>query len=90
MENTKINFLLHKASDDALIRVEKVLRSIAEITHYQNLTIKKSDTVTFIDVRIHLKHALNKQLTRIICDNVEDEIRKIIRKSTVFVHAESK
>jgi cation diffusion facilitator family transporter len=82
------NVLLDKAPEDSIAKVEKILGNIHEITYYHDLMIRESGTNTFISVKIHIKQDLLNRQAHIICNRIEEEIQKVIKRSTVTVHAE--
>ena len=82
------NVLLDRAPQDSLIKVETVLNSIPEITHYHDLKIRESGADTFVNVKIHVTQDLSHQQAHEICDRVELEIQNVIKRVDVFVHAE--
>lgn len=80
--------LLDKMPEDSFTQVEEVLKSIPEIIRYHNLRIRESGADTFIDVNIHVSSKLTNIQAHAICDKIEDEVRKVIKRADVFVHAE--
>jgi divalent metal cation (Fe/Co/Zn/Cd) transporter len=82
------NVLLDRVPEDSLAKVEEVLKSIHGITRYHDLRIRESGADTFVDIKIHVKADLTIQQVHKICNQVEDEVRKVIKRSDVFVHAE--
>jgi len=82
------NVLLDKVSEDSLAKVEEMLKGIHGITRYHDLRLRESGTDTFVDIKIHVKADLTTQQVHKICNQVEDEVRKVIKRSDVFVHAE--
>jgi cation diffusion facilitator family transporter len=83
-----MNVLLDKLPGDSLAKVEEVLKSIPEIIRFHNLRIREAGADTFIDVNIHVSSDLNNKQAHAICDKIEDEVRKVIKRADVFVHAE--
>lgn len=82
------NVLLDKQPEDSFTKVEEVLKTIPEIIRYHNLRIRESGADTFIDVNIHVSPELTNKQAHAICDKIEDEVRKVIKRADVFVHAE--
>ena len=80
--------LLDKMPEDSFVKVEAVLKRIPEIIRFHNLRIRESGADTFIDVSIHVSPELTSKEAHAICDKIEDEVRKIIKRADVFVHAE--
>jgi len=80
--------LLDKMPEDSFVKVEVVLKRIPEIIRYHNLRIRESGADTFIDVSIHVSPDLTNKQAHAICDKIEDEVRKVIKRADVFVHAE--
>jgi cation diffusion facilitator family transporter len=82
------NVLLDKMPEDSFAKVKEVLKRIPEIIRYHNLRIRESGADTFIDVNIHVSSELTNIQAHAICDKIEDEVRKVIKRADVFVHAE--
>jgi len=80
--------LLDKMPEDSFVKVEAVLKRIPEIIRFHNLRIRESGADTFIDVSIHVSPDLTNKQAHAICDKIEDEVRKVIKRADVFVHAE--
>jgi len=80
--------LLDRMPEDSFGKVEEVLKKIPEIIRYHNLRIRESGADTFIDVNIHVCSELTNIQVHAICDKIEDEVRKVIKRADVFVHAE--
>jgi cation diffusion facilitator family transporter len=80
--------LLDKVPADSFAKVEGVLKRISEIIRYHDLRIRESGADTFIDVNIHVSSKLTNIQAHAICDKTEDEIKKVIKRADVFVHAE--
>jgi cation diffusion facilitator family transporter len=83
-----VDVLLDKAPKDAITNVENILTSYPEIKHYHSLKIRTAGADTFIKVNIHFDPELNLQQVHEICDNIENDIAKLIPRSEVFIHAE--
>jgi cation diffusion facilitator family transporter len=82
------NVLLDNATMDSLIKVENVLQIIPEITQYHDLKIRESGADTFVNVCIHVKSDLTIYQVHQICDKIEEEVEKVIKRSNVNVHVE--
>lgn len=82
------NVLMDKLPKDSFAKVEEVLKRIPEIIRYHNLRIRESGADTFVDLNIIVAPDLTKKQAHAICNKVEDEVRKVIKGSDVFVHAE--
>ena len=80
--------LLDKMPEDSFAKVEEVLKKIPEIIRYHNLRIRESGADTFIDVNVHVSSELTNIQAHTICNKIEDEVRKVIKRAEVFVHAE--
>jgi cation diffusion facilitator family transporter len=83
-----IEVLLDRAPKDRILKIEEVLNSLSEIHSYDNLKVRAAGADTFVKVNITLNAKLSLNKTHDICDKVESEIRKVIDRCDVFVHAE--
>lgn len=83
-----MNVLLDKAPEESYDKVEEILKNFREIKRYDELRIRESGAETFINVKIFLDSDLSQIQAHLICDTIEEEIKKVIKRSDVFVHAE--
>jgi len=83
-----MNVLLDKAPQESLEKVENILNGFPEIIHYDGLRIRESGADTFVNVRIHINRDLSQIQSHLICDKIEEEIKNVIPRSDVFIHAE--
>jgi divalent metal cation (Fe/Co/Zn/Cd) transporter len=74
--------------EDSFAKVEAVLKRIPEIIRYHDLRIRESGADNFIDVSVHLNSDLTNKQAHSICNKIEDEVKKVIKRADVFVHAE--
>lgn len=83
--------LLDKAPLGTINLIEKKLTTLAnfsEIKHFHSLKVRTAGADTFIKFNIHLDPDLSLQQVHEICDKVENEIKKDLHRSEVFIHAE--
>jgi|GEM_PF-4376828 len=83
-----MNVLLDKAPEESYDKVEEILKKFREIKRYDELRIRESGAETFINVKIFLDPNLSQIQAHLICDTIEEKIKKVITRSDVFVHAE--
>lgn len=82
------NVLLDKAPVDSVKKVEAILKSIPDVIRFHDLRVRESGVDTFVDVSIHVIPALSNQQAHAICDKIEIEVQKVIKRVSVSVHAE--
>ncbi|HPO56757.1 MAG TPA: cation diffusion facilitator family transporter [Ignavibacteriaceae bacterium] len=92
-----ISFRLGKRSFDALIdkappgvsdTVKEILDNHSEVKYYHNLKIRESGPYKFIDVNIHVEKTLDIMAAHNICDEIEVEISRKIKRSQTNIHLE--
>jgi cation diffusion facilitator family transporter len=83
-----VDVLLDRAPQDIIEKVKKILNKYPEILHYHGLKARSSGADTFIKFNIHLKPFLSLRRVHEICDRLENEIRIIIPRSEIYIHAE--
>jgi cation diffusion facilitator family transporter len=83
-----VDVLLDRAPQDIIEKVKKILNKYPEILHYHSLKARSSGADTFIKFNIHLKPFLSLRRVHEICDRLEAEIRNIIPRSEIYIHAE--
>jgi cation diffusion facilitator family transporter len=82
------NVLLDKAPVDSVEKVEAILKSIPDVIRYHDLRVRESGADTFVDVSIHVIPDLSNQQAHAICDKIEFEVQRVIKRVSVFIHAE--
>ena len=80
--------LLDYAPKDKVIKIEKVLNTMAEIDTFHNLKIRTAGADTFVSVNVFLNAQFMIIHAHEICDKVENEIRKVVDRCDVLVHVE--
>jgi cation diffusion facilitator family transporter len=80
--------LLDKAPNGTIKVVQQVLEAFPEVKHFHSLKVRTAGADTFIKFNIHLDADLNFRYVHEICDKIENEIKAIIARSEVYIHAE--
>ena len=80
--------LLDKAPHGTIKVVQQVLEAFPEVKHFHSLKVRTAGADTFIKFNIHLDADLNFRYVHEICDKIENEIKAIIARSEVYIHAE--
>jgi cation diffusion facilitator family transporter len=83
-----IDVLLDKAPENTYAQVKSVLMAIPEITHFHDVRIRNAGPDTFIEINIHVKPDITIQAAHEISHKVENEIKQIVDRCEVHVHAE--
>jgi cation diffusion facilitator family transporter len=83
-----MDVLLDKAPSDATVKIEQILQSFPEIKKYHSVKVRTAGADTFVKVNIHLEPDLSLQDVHEICDRVEEDIGRSIKRCKVFVHPE--
>jgi len=84
-----IDVLLDKAPQDTTEKVEHVLATYLEVKKFHGLKIRTAGADTFIKFNIHLDPNSSLKDVHILCDRIEKEIKAMIPRSEVYIHAES-
>jgi len=83
-----IDVLLDKAPQDTTEKVEHVLATYLEVKKFHGLKIRTAGADTFIKFNIHLDPNSSLKDVHILCDRIEKEIKAMIPRSEVYIHAE--
>lgn len=83
-----VDVLLDKAPRETLVKVRKALSTYPEIKQYHSLKIRTSGADTFIKVNIHVEPDSSLKDVHVLCDKIEREIKQLIPRSEVYIHAE--
>jgi len=83
-----IDVLLDKAPQDTIEKVQKTLATYPEVKHFHSLKVRTAGADTFIKFNIHLEPDTNLKHVHELCDNIEKELKKMIPRSEVYIHAE--
>jgi len=85
-----IEVLLDYAPRDRVTKIEAVLNSLPEIDAFHSLKVRTAGADTFVSVIVILNPQLKLSQAHEICDMVEREICKEVKRCDVFVHIEPK
>jgi len=83
-----IDVLLDKAPADTIAIVEKTLIKYPEVKHFHDLKVRTAGADTFIKFDIHLDPDLSLRQVHELCDQIESELRELIARSEIYIHAE--
>jgi cation diffusion facilitator family transporter len=83
-----IDVLLDKAPESTYKIVDNVLKNNSEVIEYHDLRIRTAGADTFVSVNIHVSPGLTNQQAHSICDNIENEIKKLVSRCEIIVHVE--
>jgi len=83
-----IDVLLDKAPEGTVLKVQQVLSAYPEVKHYHSLKVRTAGADTFIKFNIHLDPESSLLQLHHLCDRIENEIKSVIPRSEVYIHAE--
>ena len=83
-----IEVLLDKVPESTRMKVEEVMAKVSEITTYHDLKVRTSGADTFVELNIHVSPQITIEEAHRITDDIEMEIRNVIPRCEVHVHAE--
>ena len=83
-----IEVLLDKVPEDTRLKVEEIMARVSEITTYHDLKVRASGADTFVELNIHVNPQITIEEAHRITENIEAEIRNVIPRCEVHVHAE--
>jgi cation diffusion facilitator family transporter len=83
-----VDVLLDKAPTGTVETVKKVLASYSEVKHFHSLKVRTAGADTFIKLNIHLEPESKLIHVHELCDKIEKEIKMIIPRCEVYIHAE--
>jgi len=83
-----IDVLLDKAPQETTEKVEQVLATYPEVKKFHGLKVRTAGADTFIKFNIHLDPNSSLKNVHILCDRIEKEIKALIPRSEVYIHAE--
>jgi cation diffusion facilitator family transporter len=83
-----IDVLLDKAPTELTQQISEYLKNISEIRYYHDLRVRSSGADTLVEVIIHLNPDLNLVETHDITTKIELELKNIIKRGEVLIHAE--
>ena len=83
-----VNVLLDRAPLDTSRKICDYLNAHTVIKQFHSLRIRSAGADTFVDVTIHVEPSLTVVQAHEIANNLENDIRRIIERGSVVVHAE--
>lgn len=83
-----IDVLLDKSPANTKEIVRLILKSYPEIKHYHSLKARTAGADTFIKFNVHFDPELSLREVHEVCDKIEAEIEKQVKRSEVYIHAE--
>lgn len=83
-----VDVLLDKVPDGVTELVEKELTANPIIKSYHDLKIRRAGADTFVKVNIHFNPEIKLADAHQSCDQIEQDISKLIPRCDVFIHAE--
>lgn len=83
-----IDVLLDSAPKESKNIVNQVLVKYPEVKRFHQVKIRTSGADTFIKFNIHVDPLISLKETHELCDKIEQEIKDLIPRSEVFIHAE--
>ena len=83
-----IDVLLDRSPLDTLTIVEQTLATFSEVKNFDNLKVRTSGADTFIKITIRLEPHLSLKQVHELCDRIENELKSLIKRSEIFIHAE--
>ncbi|MEI6752930.1 MAG: cation diffusion facilitator family transporter [Paludibacter sp.] len=83
-----IDVLLDKSPANTKEIVRLILKSYPEIKHYHSLKARTAGADTFIKFNVHFDPELSLREVHEVCDKIEAEIEKLVKRSEVYIHAE--
>ena len=83
-----IDVLLDKSPANTKEIVRNILKTYPEIKHYHSLKARTAGADTFIKFNVHFDPELSLREVHEVCDKIEAEIEKHVKRSEVYIHAE--
>ena len=83
-----IDVLLDSAPKESKNIVNQILENYPEVKKFHQVKIRTSGADTFIKFNIHVDPLISLKETHELCDKIEQEIKDLIPRSEVFIHAE--
>jgi cation diffusion facilitator family transporter len=83
-----MDVLLDRAPKETTIIIRQALATFPEVRHFHSLKVRTAGADTFIKFNIHLDPDLSLLQVHEICDKIETEIAKLVKRSEVYIHAE--
>lgn len=83
-----IEVLLDKVPESTRMKIEEVMTTVSKITKYHDLKVRTSGADTFVELNIHVDPQITIEEAHRITEDIETEIRNVIPRCEVIVHAE--
>ena len=83
-----VDVLLDKAPNGTIEHVQNVLKTFPEVKHFHSVKVRTAGADTFIKFNIHLDPDMSLLMVHEICDKIEKELKTLIARSEVYIHAE--
>ena len=83
-----IDVLLDTAPQDTINIVEQTLATFGEVKRFHSLKVRTGGADTFIKFNIHLDPDLSLRQVHELCDKIENELKALIARSEIYIHAE--
>jgi len=83
-----IEVLLDKVPESTRLKIEEVMAKVSKITTYHDLKVRTSGADTFVELNIHVDPQITIEEAHRITEDIETEIRNVIPRCEVIVHAE--
>jgi len=83
-----IDVLLDSSPQDTIGIVEQTLGTFSEVKNFDGLKVRTSGADTFIKFSIRLDPDLSLKQVHELCDKIESQLKSLISRSEIFIHAE--
>ncbi|MDD4970954.1 MAG: cation diffusion facilitator family transporter [Paludibacter sp.] len=83
-----IDVLLDKSPVNTTKTVHEILKQHPEVLKYHGLKARTAGADTFIKFNVHFDPDLSLREVHEVCDKIEAEIKKLVVRSEVYIHAE--
>jgi cation diffusion facilitator family transporter len=83
-----IDVLLDKSPQDTTQIVRGTLKEFPEVIKYHSLKARTAGADTFIKFNVHFDPELSLREVHSVCDKIEANIRALVPRSEVYIHAE--
>lgn len=83
-----IDVLLDKAPLENIDKVKNIIATFPDVKYYHSLKVRSAGADTFIEFNIHMDPEMNLRTVHDICDRIEKELKNVIPRCQVWIHAE--
>ncbi len=83
-----IDALLDRTPDNTVEKIDRIMKTVDEITKYHDVKIRTSGATTFIEMNIHVRPDLSIEQAHSITHKVEKMICDAIKQCDVHIHTE--